>query len=295
MRGILFSDRSILRVTGEDAPKFLNGIVTNAVESLAPGKAVFTALLTPQGKIVVDFFAVAVEADEGGGFVLDAPAPLADELAKKLNFYKLRAKVEISVRPELVAAVVLDKAPPEELGLVYVDPRQAGLGWRIVLPREGAETALEAAGAKIVDAENWQGRRISLGIPEGGKDFIYGDTFPHEADMDLIGGVDFHKGCFIGQEVVSRVERRDIARKRVVPVAFEQGGPEEGADILIGEKPAGFMGSSAGRLGLAMLRLDRVDEGMKEGAVLVSSGVELKLVKPDWADFPFPGEAGASA
>jgi folate-binding protein YgfZ len=295
MRGILFSDRSILRVTGEDAPKFLNGIVTNAVESLAPGKAVFTALLTPQGKIVVDFFAVAVEADEGGGFVLDAPAPLADELAKKLNFYKLRAKVEISVRPELVGAVVLDKAPPEELGLVYVDPRQAGLGWRIVLPREGAETALEAAGAKIVDAENWQGRRISLGIPEGGKDFIYGDTFPHEADMDLIGGVDFHKGCFIGQEVVSRVERRDIARKRVVPVAFEQGGPEEGADILIGEKPAGFMGSSAGRLGLAMLRLDRVDEGMKEGAVLVSSGVELKLVKPDWADFPFPGEAGASA
>jgi folate-binding protein YgfZ len=295
MRGILFSDRSILRVTGEDAPKFLNGIVTNAVESLAPGKAVFTALLTPQGKIVVDFFAVAVEADEGGGFVLDAPAPLADELAKKLNFYKLRAKVEISVRPELVAAVVLDKAPPEELGLVYVDPRQAGLGWRIVLPREGAETALEAAGAKIVDAENWQGRRISLGIPEGGKDFIYGDTFPHEADMDLIGGVDFHKGCFIGQEVVSRVERRDIARKRVVPVAFEQGGPEEGADILIGEKPAGFMGSSAGRLGLAMLRLDRVDEGMKEGAVLKSSGVELRLVKPDWADFPFPGEAGASA
>ena len=294
MRGILFPDRTILRVTGEDAAKFLNGIVTSAVESLAPGRAVFTALLTPQGKIVVDFFSVAVAADEGGGFVLDAPAPLADELAKKLNFYKLRAKVEITIRPELAAAVVLDQAPPEELGLIYVDPRQAGLGWRVVLLAEGAAAALEAAGAKLVDPENWQGRRISLGIPEGGKDFIYGDTFPHEADMDLIGGVDFHKGCFIGQEVVSRVERRDIARKRVVPVAFEQGGPEEGADILIGEKPAGFMGSSAGRLGLAMLRLDRVNEGMKEGAALVSSGIELKLVKPDWADFPFPGETEAT-
>jgi folate-binding protein YgfZ len=295
MRGILFPDRTILRVTGEDAAKFLNGIVTSAVESLAPGRAVFTALLTPQGKIVVDFFAVAIAADEGGGFVLDAPAPLADELAKKLNFYKLRAKIEIAARPDLASAVVLDQAPPEELGLIYVDPRQPGLGWRVVLPAEGAAAALEAAGAKMVDPENWQGRRISLGIPEGGKDFIYGDTFPHEADMDLLGGVDFHKGCFIGQEVVSRVERRDIARKRVVPVAFEQGGPEEGADILIGEKPAGVMGSSAGRLGRAMLRLDRVNDGMKEGAALVSSGVELKLVKPDWADFPFPGEAGASA
>ena len=295
MRGILFPDRTILRVTGDDAAKFLNGIVTSAVEGLAPGRAVFTALLTPQGKIVVDFFAIAVADDEGGGFVLDAPSPLAGELAQKLNFYKLRAKVEIATRPDLASAVILDKAPPADLGLVYVDPRQAGLGWRVVLPAEGAAAAIEAAGATIAETESWQGRRISLGIPEGGKDFIYGDTFPHEADMDLIGGVDFHKGCFIGQEVVSRVERRDVARKRVVPVAFEGGGPEGGAEIFMGERPVGFMGSSAGRLGLAMLRLDRVNEGMKEGGVLKSSGVELLLIKPDWADYPFPGETEATA
>jgi tRNA-modifying protein YgfZ len=295
MRGILFPDRTILRVTGADAAKFLNGIVTNAVESLAPGQAVFTALLTPQGKIVVDFFAVAVDDDEGGGFILDAPAPLADELAKKLNFYKLRAKVDIAVRPDLAAAVILDKAPPEDLGLIYIDPRQAGLGWRVVLPAEGAVAALEAAGAQVVEPDSWQGRRISLGIPEGGKDFIYGDTFPHEADMDCIGGVDFNKGCFIGQEVVSRVERRDVARKRVVPVAFDEAAPESGEEVFVGERPVGFMGSSAGRLGLAMLRLDRVNEGMKEGAILKSGGIELRLVKPDWADFPFPGEAEASA
>jgi tRNA-modifying protein YgfZ len=295
MRGILFPDRSILRVTGADAVKFLNGIVTNAVEGLAPGRAVFTALLTPQGKIVVDFFAISVADEEGGGFVLDAPSALAEELLKKLNFYKLRAKVEIAARPDLAVAVVLDRAPPEEIGLVYVDPRQAGLGWRVVLPAEGAVPALEAAGAQIVEADSWQGRRISLGIPEGGKDFIYGDTFPHEADMDLIGGVDFHKGCFIGQEVVSRVERRDVARKRVVPVAFEENAPEAGAEIYMDERAVGFMGSSAGRLGLAMLRLDRVNEGMQEGAKLRAGGVELQLVKPDWADFPFPGETGASA
>jgi hypothetical protein len=294
MRAILFSDRAVVRVTGEDAPRFLNGIVTNAVEDLAPGAAVFTALLTPQGKIVVDFHAVAVAADEGGGFVLDAPSALADELVRKLGFYKLRAKVEIVARPDLAVAVVLDHEPVEELGLVYLDPRQAGLGWRVVLPAEGAAQALEGAGAKLVSADAWQGRRISLGIPEGGKDFIYGDTFPHEADMDLLGGVDFHKGCFIGQEVVSRVERRDVARKRVVPVAFADAAPAPGIEVTAGERAVGFMGSAAGRLGLALLRLDRVDEALKEGGKLVAGGIELQLVKPDWANFPFPGEAGAA-
>src|SRR5690606_18543804 len=106
----------VLRVTGEEAAKFLQGIVTNSVEDLAPGTAVYTALLTPQGKIVVDFLAVAIAADEGGGFLLDAPAALADELAKKLGFYKLRAKVEIAARPDLTVAIVLDNKPAEELG-----------------------------------------------------------------------------------------------------------------------------------------------------------------------------------
>jgi len=295
MRAILFPDRAVLRVTGEEAPKFLNGIVTNAVDELAPGAAVFTALLTPQGKIVVDFFAVAADPEEGGGFVIDAPAALASELARKLSFYKLRAKVEITERPDLAVAVVLDKAPPDDLGLVYPDTRHAGLGWRVVLPREGMEAALKEAGAEIVEMDFWQGRRISLGIPEGGQDFIYGDTFPHEADMDCIGGVDFNKGCFIGQEVVSRVERRDVARKRVVPVAFTEGAPEAGAEIKAGERALGFMGSSAGRRGLAMLRLDRAGEAIKEGVALKAGGVELELIKPDWADFPFPGEAGVAA
>jgi folate-binding protein YgfZ len=290
MRAILFPERSVVRVTGEDAARFLNGIVTNAVEALAPGAAVFTALLTPQGKIVVDFYVVGVAADEGGGFVLDAPKALADELVKKLGFYKLRAKVEIAARPDLAVAVVLDHEPPAELGLIYLDPRHAGLGWRAVLPAEGAAQALEAAGAKLVGPEVWQGRRISLGIPEGGQDFIYGDTFPHEADMDLLGGVDFHKGCFIGQEVVSRVERRDVARKRVVPVAFADAAPTAGIEVTAGERAVGFMGSAAGRLGLALLRLDRVDEALKQGSKLFAGGIELQLVKPDWANFPFPGE-----
>jgi len=290
VRAILATERAVLRVTGEDAAKFLQGIVTNSVENLAPGTAVYTALLTPQGKIVVDFLAVAIAPDEGGGFLLDAPAALAGDLAKKLGFYKLRARVEIVPRPDLAVAIVLDKEPPADLGLVYPDPRHLGLGWRVVLPAEGAAAALEGAGAKIIGLEVWQGRRLSIGIPEGGKDFIYGDTFPHEADMDLLGGVDFHKGCFIGQEVVSRVERRDVARRRAVPVAFADSAPEAGAEVKAGERALGYMGSAAGRLGMAMLRLDRADEALKAGEKIVAGGVALTLVKPDWANFRFPGE-----
>jgi folate-binding protein YgfZ len=147
----------------------------------------------------------------------------------------------------------------------------------------------------MVEADHWQGRRIALGIPQGGRDFIYGDTFPHEADMDCIGGVDFRKGCFIGQEVVSRVERRDVARKRVVPVTFEENGPEPGAEVKAGDMPVGYMGSAAGRLGLAMLRLDRVHDALKQGGKVMAGGVELTLIKPDWADFPFPGERETTA
>lgn len=289
MRAILLPGRAILRVSGEEATKFLNGIVTSSVDKLAFGEAAYTALLTPQGKITVDFFMARVPDDEGGGFVLDVPAPLADELVKKLNLYKLRAKVEIAARPDLMVAAAIDKEPSEELGLFFNDPRHLGMGWRIVMPAEGAAEALKAAGMTLEDEKLWQGRRIVLGIPEGGKDFVYGDTFPHEADMDALGGVDFHKGCFIGQEVVSRVERRDSGpRKRIVPVTFDNA-PIAGAEIKAGDKPAGFMGSSAGRLGLAMLRLDRVEEAMQAGGEVVAGGITLTLLKPDWMPFEVPG------
>jgi hypothetical protein len=295
VRAILGTDRAVLRITGEDAAKFLHGLVTSAVENLAPGAAVYTGLLTPQGKIVVDFLAVAIAPEEGGGFVVDAPAALADELAKKLTFYKLRAKVQVAARPDLAVAIVLDREPSSDLGLVYPDPRHSGLGWRVVLPADGAAEALKAAGAALVDPQVWQGRRIALGIPEGGKDFIYGDTFPHEADMDLLGGVDFHKGCFIGQEVVSRVERRDVARKRVLPVAFSDAAPEAGVEVKAGERALGYMGSAAGRLGMAMVRLDRAEEALKAGDKIAAGGVELELIKPDWANFRFPGEVETAA
>lgn len=289
MRAILLPGRAVVRISGEEAVKFLNNIVTASVDKLQPGEAAYTALLTPQGKIVVDFFTVAVPADEGGGFVLDVPAALAGDLLNKLTLYKLRAKVEIAARADLAVAAAIEKAPSEELGLVYADPRHSGMGWRMVLPKQDAEATLMAAGMTLADEKLWQGRRIVLGIPEGGKDFVYGDTFPHEADMDALHGIDFHKGCFIGQEVVSRVERRGTdQRKRIVPVAFDNA-PAQGAEINAGGKPAGYMGSSAGRLGLAMLRLDRVEEAIQAGNGVSAGGIPLTLLKPDWMPFDVPG------
>ena len=142
---------------------------------------------------------------------MDVPRALADDFVQRLNFYKLRAKVSIEPRPDLAVAVVLDGTPPDDLGLAFPDPRHPGLGTRVILPREGAEAALAAA--TLVDGEAWQQLRIALGVPEGGKDFIYSDTFPHEAAMDALHGVDFDKGCYVGQEVVSRMQHRGGARE----------------------------------------------------------------------------------
>lgn len=283
-------ERTVLRVSGEDARHFLHNLVTSDVETLKVGEARFAALLTPQGKILFDFFVAAVADNEGGGFLLDTPKALAGELVKRLTFYKLRSKVEIESRPDLTVAVALDGKPPEETGFSFTDPRHPKLGMRIILPTTDAEAALGKAGFKIVGTKEWERLRISLGVPEGGKDFVYGDTFPHEADMDQLGGVDFTKGCFIGQEVVSRMQHKSVTRTRVVPVAYKDVSPLEGVEVKIGEKAAGFFGSASDGRGLAKLRLDRVEDGLKAGESLSAGNIALTLVKPDWAKFSFPGE-----
>jgi folate-binding protein YgfZ len=288
MHAALLPDRSILRVSGEDARHFLQNLVTSDIEPLKSGEARFAALLTPQGKILFDFFIVA---EQDGGFLLDVSAKLAADLTKRLGFYKLRAKVEIEARPDLAVAVVFDESPAKSVGLAYSDPRHPKLGIRMILPASGAEDALREAGFSLADAGAWQTHRIALGIPEGGKDFPYGDTFPHEADMDQLKGVDFSKGCFIGQEVVSRMQHKSVTRTRVVPVSYDGAAPAEGADVKIGEKAAGIFGSSADGRGFAKLRLDRVEDGMKANETLSAGNIQLRLVKPDWAKFPFPGDA----
>ena len=145
----------------------------------------------------------------------------------------------------------------------------------------------------VADAGAYDAHRIRLGIPEGGRDFIYGDTFPHEADMDQLAGVDFHKGCYVGQEVVSRMQHRGTARTRVIPIAFPDFPPMEGLDVTAGDKTIGVMGSAAEGHGLAKLRLDRVADALAAGEPITAGGIAISPRKPDWARFDWPEEAAA--
>jgi hypothetical protein len=263
------ADRGVVRVAGADATSFLQGLLTNDVESLAAGAARYGALLTPQGKILFDFLALKVAAD-GDPFFIDCPAALAPDLAKRLGFYRLRAKVEVVDESADRGVVAFwNEAPDAPGGLCYPDPREARLGWRAILPRARAVAVGEAGVAE------YEALRIGLGVPKGGLDFAYGDAFPSEADMDILNGVDFEKGCYVGQEVVSRMKHRGSQRKRIVAVRLGAVAPPPGTPIRDGELNVGTLGSSAGLQALAMLRLDRADDAKAAGRTLSAAGAPV--------------------
>jgi len=264
-RAALLAGRSVLRVSGRDARTFLQDLVTNDIEALKQGEGRFAALLTPQGKILFDFFVTP----DGDALLIDCNASQAADLAKRLGFYKLRADVRIADESANLAVAAFREAPPPAQALAFADPRHAGMGWRVI----AAPDELDRLGVVAGLDDAYAAHRISLGVPEGGADYAYGDTFPHEANMDLVHGVDFKKGCYIGQEVVSRVEHRGTARKRIVRMGFSGPAPARGTEIVTGELAIGQMGSSAGQEGLALVRIDRIAEAkgdIKAGATALT-------------------------
>ncbi|HEY1475207.1 MAG TPA: folate-binding protein [Pseudolabrys sp.] len=294
MKAALLPDRGVVKVAGDDARRFLNGLASNDMGKVAPGQARFAALLTPQGKIIVDFIAAEAEPGDGSGFFLDCPRALAATLLEKLTFYKLRAKITIEDLSEALGVMAFwDGAALSEDGLSYPDPRLATLGTRSILPPQLAADAAAALGAALTDPDAYEAHRIALGVPRGGMDFIYGDTFPHEADMDQLAGVDFDKGCYVGQEVVSRVEHRSSARSRILPIGYDEFAPSAGLPVMAADKQVGTLGATAKGRGLALLRLDRVEDALASGTPLICGGVAIRVVKPDWAKFAWPGEAKA--
>ncbi|RFB80106.1 CAF17-like 4Fe-4S cluster assembly/insertion protein YgfZ [Methylovirgula sp. 4M-Z18] len=254
----LLSDRGVVRVSGADARGFLQGLLTCDMDKISKDSMSYGALLTPQGKILFDFLV----AEREGGFWLDCPRELAADLTRRLTFYKLRAKVVI----EDMSASHAVLAHWGEAAGGLVDGRHLDLGTREIV----------AAGTAGGDALAYEAHRIALGIPKGGVDFAYGETFPHDADLDLLHGVDFKKGCYVGQEVVSRVEHRGTARKRILPVRFEGGAPAVGTEIRAGEQAIGTMGSSADGHGLASFRVDRLQEAQEAGAKVMAAATELQ-------------------
>jgi folate-binding protein YgfZ len=282
MKAAFLPDRGVVKVSGDGARDFLNGLVTTDVALLRPHLGRFGALLTPQGKIIVDFLITEAPAGHGGGFLIDCPRALAQALTDKLGFYKLRAKVGIeNLSDNLGVLAAWDGDLVIKPDLAFADPRNAALGWRILIPSELAQKVADLIGAELVEATAYDAHRIAAVVPRGGLDFMYGDAFPHETNMDRLHGVDFDKGCYVGQEVVSRMQHRGTARTRTVRVMVDGPAPEPGAVILAGDKSVGTMGSTAGEEGLALIRVDRAADAIAAGVPLTAGGIAIRLAEPD--------------
>ena len=257
--------RSVVMIAGPEATHFLQNLITCDIESLQDEQSTFGALLSPQGKILFDFHVYRM-AD---GFAFDIADAFAADFIRRMAFYRLRADVTIT---------------PSELQVIEgtgnPDVRHADMGLR----------GIGEASDDLAVAENHTARRISLCLPELGADYETGTTFPHEALMDqyALGGVDFTKGCYVGQEVVSRMQHRGTARSRFVSVTSPDALPPMGTEIRAGERAIGTMGSSSGKQGLALVRLDRAAKAMAEGIDITADGAGLSFALPDFATFGWP-------
>ncbi len=250
----ILSSRAVLDVTSTDAASFLERLVTCRTDDMNLGDARYGALLTPQGKIIADFLILAIE----DGFRLDVAAEALDDLAKRLRLFKLRADVAIVPRPDL--AVVLDESG-------FEDPRSRDLPKRTFA---SADAAFDP-GDTI-----WRAKRLAAGVSEFGEDFGSADVFPADINMDALNGVDFKKGCFVGQEVVSRMKRRGTARRRTL--VARGAAVETGAEIISGDASIGAITSAVDGIGLTRVRIDRLAAG---GAPSIA-GASVDLTIPDW-------------
>jgi tRNA-modifying protein YgfZ len=292
MKASLLPDRSIVKFAGEDARAFLNSLFTADISTLTADESRYAALLTAQGKLIVDAFVSQAPAEKGEGFYFDTPKSQTAVFLARMKTYNLRKKYAVEdLSEQLGVMAVWDGTAATAKYPCHHDPRLSALGQRIMLPPGEAAAVAAEIGAELVGPEQFEAHRIGLGVPRGDLDFAYGDAFPHEADIDQLHGIDFKKGCFVGQEVVQRMERRHTARTRVVPVTFEGTAPSAGAEVTAAEKAVGTVGSTVDGRGLALLRLDRAEDALAAGHALKAGDVTLHLVKPDWVQFPFPGEA----
>jgi tRNA-modifying protein YgfZ len=292
----LLPDRGVISVTGADAEKLLQGVITNDMELLAGQSAIHAGVLSPQGKILFEFFVVKAP----DGFCLETARDQVAPLVERLQRYKLRADADIADASSDYTVAAIWGGPYEPRGqgkqpVWFADPRLAELGFR-ELVTIGSDWALAGDNADSATPDDYHAHRIALGVPEGGKDYELGDTYPHEALFDQLNGASFEKGCYVGQEVVSRMQHRGTARKRVVPVFADCVLPAPGTLVVAGSVEIGRLGSVADAKGLALLRLDRAAEMTEKGEVLQADSVPLRIELPSWARFSLtPASTGSAA
>lgn len=288
------TDRGVLAIAGPEARSFLQTIVTNDVAAASEAHAVYAALLTPQGKYLFDFLIVG---RPDGGLLLESEHGRLADLKRRLTMYRLRAKATIedvsdshavhaAFGPTAAGRIGLDgpigTATPLGGGMAFVDPRLAALGARAILPADGAAATLEAAGLQPASADDYDRHRLALGVPDGSRDMEVDRTILLEANFEELHGVDFRKGCYVGQEVTARSKYRGLVRRRLMRVDVDGPMPEPGTPVLAGTVEAGTVRSGRDGVAIAMLRLDRLDHAADE---LVAGDARLTPVKPDWAGF----------
>ena len=275
----LLRDRALISVSGPDAEHFLQNILTTDLDVLRLSEAKPGALLTPQGKILFDFL-ISRAGDDA--FRLECRAEVADDFIRRLTLYKLRAKVEIAKVDQALVTVAWgdDSTASQTDSTDVADARFVNAVVRRVY--RGGENG---------DLAAWQALRIAHGIAESGTDFQLSDAFPHDVLLDETGGVGFKKGCYVGQEVVSRMQHRGTARRRVLIVQGENPLPAPGTELTVAGRPVGTLGSTAGTTGLAIARIDRVKAALDAGQPVMAGDVTVSLAIPAWAKFGFPREA----
>ena len=289
---VTLENRGALAVTGPDARSLLQGIISNDADRPAADCAIYATLLTPQGKFLHDFFVYEI----GGDLIIDCEGPRLADLARRLTFYRLRAAVEFSDRsadfdvlalfgPNALAAAGFEPtaeagaARPLVGGSAAVDPRLAALGVRLLVPK-AATVALDAVPGS---AAAYDRHRLALGVPDGSRDIAIEKSFLLENNIAELNGIDFRKGCYVGQELTARTKYRGNIRKRLYRVRVDGPMPEPGSAITIAGKVIGEMRSGCDDLGLALLRLEDVEKAAD--GVLEAGQAKLHAEKPDWADF----------
>ncbi|HEV2099164.1 MAG TPA: folate-binding protein [Stellaceae bacterium] len=288
---MLLDDRGVLAVSGPDRRAFLQGLVSNDVDKVGPEQSRYAALLTAQGKYLHDFTMVEVSET----ILLDAEARRLADLRRRLSVYRLRAKVVLDERPDLAVAAVFGESALAGLGLldepgiartfgsgvVFVDPRLTALGARCILPREDARSALAATGFRETGFDAYDAMRLEFGVPDGSRDLLLEKSILLEAGFDELNGVDWNKGCYIGQELTARTKYRGLIKHRLVPVTIEGPAPDPGTIVTAEGRDVGEMRSSRDRTGLALLRIDAMQEDVR----LTAGDAALIPSKPAWMHF----------
>ncbi len=272
MSSAFLADRRLIRVSGTGAEEFLNNLITTDVENLPEGEARASALLTPQGKILFDFLIWR----DGGGYLVETGAAEQDALLRRLTMYKLRAPVDLKAEAVEGVSVFWGETAPEA-GVKDGRFAKAKVDlWRV----PGVFASGEAAA--------YEALRIEHGIAESGQDYALQDAFPHDVLMDVNDGVSFKKGCFVGQEVVSRMKHRGTARRRVVTVSTDGTLPVSGTEITANGKPVGALGTVHGNRALAIVRTDRIADALAAGTPLLADNVAVSVALPSWSGLSFP-------